>query len=81
MENLNTNTKVKFDPIDLFHTPEDWKELNEWVMKHSDYQERMHIMTSVYMTWNLACKIVNDEDKPLPKTIKGVDPHIFSIDE
>tara|TARA_Y100000114_G_scaffold96579_1_gene89881 strand:+ start:366 stop:539 length:174 start_codon:yes stop_codon:yes gene_type:complete len=55
------DTKVKFDPIDLFHTPEDWKELNEWVMKHTDYQERMHIMTAVYMTWNLACKIVNDE--------------------
>ena len=75
------DTKIKMDPIDLFHTPENWGELNKWIELHSDGIERMHVMTAAYMAWNLACKIANDEDKPLPKTIKGVDPHIFSIDE
>ena len=48
-------------PVELFHTPENWGELNKWIMIHSDGVERTHVMTAAYMAWNLACKIANDE--------------------
>ena len=54
-------TRDDLEPVQLFNTPENWVELNKWIMAHTDYQERMHIMTAAYMAWNLACAIVNDE--------------------
>jgi len=55
------DTKVKMEPVQLFNTPENWGELNKWIELHSNYHERMHVMTAAYMAWNLACKYVNDE--------------------
>ena len=51
---------MKLEPAIMFNTPENWKELNKWIMAHSDAQERMHLMTAACMAWNLACKYVND---------------------
>ena len=52
--------KMKLEPAIMFNTPENWKELNKWIMAHSDAQERMHLMTAACMAWNLACKYMND---------------------
>lgn len=56
-----SDTKVKMEPVQLFNTPENWGELNKWIELHSNYHERMHVMTAAYMAWNLACKIANDQ--------------------
>lgn len=64
MTNKTLDTKLNIEPVQLFNTPENWGELNKWIMAHTDYQERMHIMTAAYMAWNLACSIVGgDNDK------------------
>lgn len=55
------DTKLNIEPAIMFNTPENWRELNKWIMAHSDPQERIHIMTAACMAWNLACSIVNDE--------------------
>ena len=55
------DTKVNIKPSHMFHTPDNWDELMKWINKHSDYHERIHVMTAACMAWNLACKYVNDE--------------------
>ena len=49
-------------PLGIFHTPKSWAELMRWVHAHSP-EERSAIVTAVGMTWNLACKEVNEKEK------------------
>ena len=49
-------------PMGIFHTPKSWAELMKWVHSHSP-EERAAIVTAVGMTWNLACKEVNEKEK------------------
>ena len=56
------DTKFNLKPAAMFHTPEDWDELTNWINKHSNYHERLHVMTAACMAWNLVCKYVNDDN-------------------
>lgn len=40
-------------PIPLFHTPESWDELMEWIERHSP-EDRPHLIVAAGMAWNLA---------------------------
>lgn len=55
------DTKVNIKPAAMFNTPKDWAALEDWINLHTNFHERMHILTAAYMAWNLACKYVNDE--------------------
>lgn len=46
-------------PIGLFYTPNDWDDLMEWIDGHVP-EERSHILVGACMSWNLACRIVNE---------------------
>jgi len=46
-------------PVGLFHTPEDWDELMNWIHKHSP-EDRAHLTTAAAMAWNLAAKLTKD---------------------
>ena len=52
--------EMKIKPVDMFATPNSWKEVEEWIERHMP-EERAHLYTAAIMTWNLACKIVNEE--------------------
>lgn len=39
----------------LFHTPQDWDEIMEWIHLHP-VEDRAHIVTAACMAWNLAAR-------------------------
>ena len=43
--------------IGLYHTPESWDELIEWINMHHS-SDRPHLLTAAGMAWNLAAKAV-----------------------
>ena len=43
--------------IGLYHTPESWDELIEWINMHHK-SDRAHLLTAAGMAWNLAAKAV-----------------------
>lgn len=49
--------KINLNPVQMVHTPADWKELNDWIDRHSP-DERAHLYTAAIMAWNLASKLV-----------------------
>ena len=52
---------MKIVPVETFHTPKDWKELHDWIDKHS-VEERAHLTTAAVMAWNLAAVIQKVEE-------------------
>ena len=48
-------------PVDLFHTPKDWKYIEKWIERHG-LEDRVHLWTAACMAWNLAASIVNEEE-------------------
>ena len=46
----------EIEPCNLFHTPKDLKELENWIELHNP-EERIHLYTAAYMAWNLAAKL------------------------
>ena len=49
----------QLQPHGLFHTPEDWPELERWINLHTP-DERTHLFTAAIMAWNLAAKLTNE---------------------
>ena len=47
-------------PNNMFHTPDDWQELQEWIERHSTH-ERIHLLTAAMMAWNLCIKQMETE--------------------
>lgn len=45
-------------PCDLFHTPSDMTELQDWIERHSP-EDRAHLYTAAMMAWNLAAKLTS----------------------
>jgi len=43
--------------IGLYHTPDSWDELIEWINMHHS-SDRAHLLTAAGMAWNLAAKAV-----------------------
>ena len=58
---LNPLAKFNYEFLELLQYDYGLVELMKWINKHSDYHERIHVMTAACMAWNLACKYVNDE--------------------
>lgn len=56
----NQMTK-KIERIELFHTPKDWNELHAWLAGLSG-SERAAALTAAFMAWNLAAKIIEEND-------------------
>lgn len=54
---------MKIETVGMFHTPADWKELQDWIERHSP-SERAHIMTAAVMGWNLAVRLSQLEEEP-----------------
>lgn len=52
----------KLQPNGMFHTPSGSSELYAWIEAHPA-DERIHLYTAAMMAWNLACRIVNDDDE------------------
>ena len=55
MSNANVLT-----PNNMFHTPDSWKEVVDWIEAHPR-EDRIHLYTAAVMAWNLAAKITNEE--------------------
>jgi len=49
------------EPINLFHTPENWEKLMEWIHAHNA-EDKAHLTTAAAMAWNLAAKLSEKED-------------------
>ena len=42
-------------PNEMFHTPDDFEELQDWINRHN-LDERIHLLTAAVMGFNLAAK-------------------------
>jgi len=62
----------RIKPEEMFHTPKDWEELMDWIMRHNP-DDRAHLTTVAVMAWNLAARITNVLD---PVTRDAVDDAI-----
>lgn len=49
-------------PVDMFHTPADWPELERWLTSLPP-SERPTAITAAMMAWNLACSLVTPEEE------------------
>lgn len=49
----------KITPNEFFKTPESFEELSQWIQAHSP-EDRPHLWLAAMMSWNLACKVMND---------------------
>ena len=47
-------------PCNIFHTPKDLDELQNWIKLHPD-SDRGGLMTVMGMTWNLCAKLTSEE--------------------
>ena len=47
-------------PTPMFHTPESWKEVADWIEAHPR-EDRVHLYTAAGMTWNLAVAVTQSE--------------------
>jgi hypothetical protein len=54
-----TKTVPVLKPVHMFATPENWPELERWLMGLTG-AERAVATTAALMAWNLAAKIVNE---------------------
>jgi len=53
---------VVLEPINMFHTPKDFKALEEYIHRFNG-GEFAAAVTCAYMAWNLAAKLTNPENK------------------
>jgi hypothetical protein len=53
---------TKLMPCGLFHTPKDLAEIDAWIALHPA-EDRVHLMTAAYMTWNLCCKLTEGNEE------------------
>ena len=51
-------------PLGLFHTPENWDELMQWIYAHNS-SDVVHLTTAAAMAWNLAAKLSEEDDAVL----------------
>ena len=56
---MENKTKT-IQPHGFFNTPESFDVIEAWINRHPK-EDRIHLMTAAMMTWNYACKVVNDE--------------------
>ena len=67
MSNANVLT-----PNNMFHTPESWKEVVDWIELHSK-EDRVHLYTAAVMAWNLAAKASGDLVKEIEELCDDCD--------
>lgn len=48
-------------PVELFHTPASWAELQDWIEGHTG-SERAVATVAAVMAWNLAASITNEKE-------------------
>ncbi len=72
-----TTRRTRIQPVELFETPKDWKELMTWVSAFCP-SDQPHLITAAMMAWNLACKFTNEKPKrtlrpiiSIKKVLKG----------
>ena len=61
------------EPIDMFATPESMTKLNEWIGLHAP-EERAHLYTAAFMSWNLAAKLANIAFEEYQTKINATNP-------
>ena len=59
-------------PNEMFHTPDDFQELQEWINRHS-LDERIHLLTAAVMGFNLAAKASADLVKEIEELCDDCD--------
>ena len=75
--------------IELFHTPEDWQEITDWIYKHIPF-DRPHLLTAAGMAYNLAIeeceasaiipnKVSAETVIPTPKNIEEIQSIINTV--
>jgi len=47
---------MKIKPVDMFHTPASWPELEGWITRHPN-TDIPPILTAAMMAWNLAARV------------------------
>lgn len=52
---------MNIQPIGMIHTPESWKQLEDWIEAHEP-SERAHLWTAAGMAWNLAAQLTQLEE-------------------
>jgi len=57
-----SDTTVLLQPVGIVHTPENLKELENYIAKFNG-GEAIVAFTCAYMAWNLAAKLTNPEGK------------------
>lgn len=56
---IEQNPKIK--PNEFFKTPDSFGEITTWISDHPK-EDRPHLLLAAMMSWNLACKVVNEND-------------------
>ena len=52
---------MEIKSVELFHTPESWTELQDWIEGHTG-SERAVATVAAVMAWNLAASLTNDKE-------------------
>ena len=65
MPNKTEDQNQTLKPIGLFHTPENWAYIEDWIERHNQ-EDRGHLWTVAGMTWNLAAKLAQRETEVKP---------------
>ena len=52
---------MSIKPMNLFHTPEDWDELQLWINSIASC-DRIIVLTAAAMSWNLAAKLTTENN-------------------
>ena len=61
------NEMAHIQPNGLFAQPTDFKEIENWIERHSP-EERIHLWTAAMMTWNYLASQVNKENETHTKS-------------
>jgi hypothetical protein len=51
-----------------FHTPESYKEIENWIERHTNADERIHLYTASMMTYNWLIKELELDVEPTDET-------------
>lgn len=52
-----SNQKIVIGKMNLFATPNSIKDIEDWIERHCP-EERAHLYTAMYMTWNYLSEVV-----------------------
>jgi len=52
---------MEIKPVELFHTPASWTELQDWIEGHTG-SERAVATVAAVMAWNLAASLTNEKE-------------------